>query len=169
MIDESQLFKRIGELPDDDLLRIVYGDSSKYRFETVVYAKAEIHKRGVVVDRARIDRAVSASCDKSPPGRPLKILAWLTSRAATFAFGLIGGLYYFVLVNYRSAEWEPGSHGALVAGWPLEFYRHGGYVASTHIDWLSLLANALIWLAVSIGAGFILTRIVGFIKSSMVE
>ena len=169
MIDESQLIRRISELPDDDLLRIVYADPSSYRFEVRVYAKAEMEKRGVVVDNADIDRAISASCAKSAPPFLLKILARLTSRIATFIIGFAGGLFLFVLANYRTVEYPVFIDGDGHAGWPFRFYTFGGWAGMSIIDWPYLLLDMMIAIVIGICTGFAFYGIISFLKSSLVE
>jgi len=166
MMDESQLIKRISELPDDDLLRIIYADSSQYRFETVVYAKAEIKKRGVLFDESDINRAISESRARSTSEFAPRTLAFLTSRTTTFTIGFIGGLFLCVLANYQSVEYPTMDDGFGDAGWPFRFYTFGGFVGTTYVHWPLLLADILIGLVISIGIGLIFSWLIRFLKSS---
>ena len=169
MIDESQIMKRISELPDDELLRIIHADSSQYRFEARIYAKAEIEKRGIIVDETDIRRPVSSSNAKSEPKLSLKIFTWLTSRVATFAVGFVSSLILFVIVYYRTIEPPAFIDDVGYAGWPFRFYTFGGIAGISIIDWSYLLADILIALMIGMGIGNIVTGIIGFVKNSLVE
>jgi hypothetical protein len=169
MADESQLMKRIAELPDDELLRIIRADSSQYRFEALVYAKAEIEKRGITVDEIDIIRATSSLDAKSAPKPLPKIFTWLTSYVATFVVSFISALILFVAVYYYTIEYPAFIDGDGHAGWPFRFYTFGGWAGMSIIDWPYLLADILIALIIGLGIGFIFTGIIGFVKSSWVE
>ena len=167
MIDESPLIERISGLPDDDLLRIIQADSSQYRVDAGVYAKAEMNKRGVVLDETDVDCASSAA--KSASGLPHRILSRLTSRASTFSFGFVGGLILFVIANYRAVQYPVFIDGDGHAGWPFQFYTFGGWAGMSIIEWPYLLADILISLLIATCSGLAFAWVIGFVKSSLAE
>jgi hypothetical protein len=174
MIDDSQLIKRISGLPSDELLRIIYAEPSEYRFEARAYAKAELQKRGVAVDKSGIERVTRAARAESAPEVPYTVLAKLTSRSATFTIGFIGGLSLFVIANYRAVEYSVYIHGEVYAGWPFRFSIFGGLASISIIDLLLnilpvLLLDILIASIICIGGGFIFTGIIGFLKNGLAE
>jgi hypothetical protein len=138
---------RISKLGNEDILRMVYIDSAQYRPEAIVYAKAEIDRRGLSVDELN-----SIGDLRQAPSSRLTLLGYrllATIRRRAFAVGFLIVLLFFVIANiysYINMPEESGSitHGFVECGYPLELYKYGGYIGTGYILWDGLVADVLI-------------------------
>jgi len=142
-----QLMNRISELGNEDILRMVYIDFAHYRPEAIVYAKAEIDRRGLSLDELDSIRTLGIAHTGRLALVSYRLLATIRRRA--FAVGFLIVLLFFVNANiysYINMPEESGSitHGYVECGFPLELYMYGGYIGTEYILWDGLIADVLI-------------------------
>src|SRR5258708_4777108 len=90
----QQLMDQVSELPDKELLHILDGRSTDYRFETIVYAKAEADKRGLSYSQPDMARLNS----HSTLNRARDLIGIF--RSHIFGIGFLVTLSLFVFANY---------------------------------------------------------------------
>jgi hypothetical protein len=151
----NQLMQRIHQLRDEDLWNMVTVDSYHYRPEALVYAKAEIERRGISDQRTEITTIPM----------PLQSMANLGNRlvsaicARVFHLGLLSSFFVFGWANYDSYShmYEGSCSDCFVYfGYPFELYEAGGFIGGQGILWLGLLADVSIALTTGICFGWIL-------------
>ena len=134
---------------------MVYIDSAQYRPEAIVYAKAEIDRRGIPFsDIHSISDSTPADTNK-PAALGYKLLTALRHRA--FAVGFLTALLFFVVANaysYIEMPNEPGiDDGFEGCGFPFKVYMYGGFAGMDYILWEGLVADVLIATVAGISMG----------------
>ena len=142
----QQLMDQVAALPDKELLHVLDGKNSDYRFETIVYAKAEADKRGLAYsppDMARLNSPLTRDSTRGP-GRIF--------RKHIFAIGFLVTLSVIILANYVNYV-HVSSLGCddcfLNYGFPYTYYQAGGYAGGYGLS----LSGLALDVAISLGAG----------------
>jgi hypothetical protein len=167
MSDErQQLIQQISALSDDELLRMVYFDSSQYRSEAINFAHFEINKRGIPFNQTNIISAPNMLVINPfvSYGKNIYILILGLIRTRTYIVFILGSLVLFIIANYHSYSHMYDNVGCFDCftnfGFPFEWYTTGGFVGSIHIFWELLLANVLIASCFGICSGWIRKRLI---------
>jgi hypothetical protein len=164
MTNESlNLINRISEMRNEDILRMVFIDANHYRPEAIVYAKAEIDRRGISLDDLNsISPSTPVFTDK-PTAWGYKVMS--TIRRNAFVFGYLTIIVLFVGANvysYMEMPDEPRmADGIEECGFPFKVYRHGGFVGMHYILWDGLLADVMITTVAGILIGLVCKMIIG--------
>jgi hypothetical protein len=159
--------EHIADLPDRDLLRMVYLDYTQYRPEAITYAKAEIAKRGV--NTYQVDWRWISDTTVSHPfiiwiERTWQLISMIVQTRA-YIVGFVTGFFVFMLLNDLSYQQMMRTatdyHPIMKFGFPLDWYTFGGYIGITNIHWWNVVANIM--------AGIFMCMISGWVFRSLVE
>jgi len=164
MKDKRQhLMDQVSGLPDAELLHILDGETSDYRFETIVYAKAEADKRGLSYSQADM-AGLNSPLTQNFTDRLIRIF-----RSHIFGIGFLVTLALFVFANYLN--YTHVSSGLcddcfLNYGFPFPFYQSGGFAGGSGLSLTGLALDVAISLSLSIAFGLSLRRMLGSHKRS---
>lgn len=143
--------ERISGLRDDDLLRIVYVDSTQYRPEAITYARADMMRRKI-----SFDPADEIPADNAKLKLPLAVLGrriWKAIQTGAFGIGFAIGLLPFVWGNYYSYKrmYEGSCNDCFLSfGFPFDLYETGGgWGGARGILWSGLIADLVLALCVA--------------------
>src|SRR6185369_5458173 len=159
----QKLMDQVSGLPDKELLHILDEASSDYRFDTIVYAKAEADKRGLSYSQPDMARLNTHSTRNS------KRDLFEISRSHTFGIGFLGTLSFFILVNYLN--YTHVSSGLCDDcfqnyGFPYTYYQAGGYAGGFGFSLSGLALDVAISLGLSLAIGWLCRKIFDLKKQS---
>ena len=156
--EAERLIETISSMRDEDLLRIVYFESDQYRPDALTYAKAEIKRRGIILERA-------SPIIVGGPRPDLRLAAfgeriWRARRIIAFSLGCFGSLFWFAWANFGSYQKMHQAHcnDCLVFfGFPFYLYQTGGFAGPpSPFLWGGLIADVAIAVLVSASVGWLL-------------
>jgi hypothetical protein len=159
-IEPQELMKRISQLPDQNLLRVVYIEPDKYRPEAITYAEAEIERRGISTNEGTKVNTTDKTAES--PLETFGRKVWKIIKDKSFWIGFaIGPLPFIWLNNYSYNQmYKVNCDDCFVFfGFPFYLYQTGGFAGPTIILWNGLIANVVVALCASICTGWILKRL----------
>ena len=157
-IDLEALVQRVSCLQDDELWTLVHVDSAHYRPEALVYAKAEMNRRGVSSRPSR---------PPQPARRLVSILGFCSAlvsvaRRNAFRLGFLVSLVLFLWTNHNSYTHRYyGNCDDCFADWgyPFPMYETGGFAGLTTVLWPGFIANTVIAACAGVCLGLALSLV----------
>jgi len=141
----DKLMARISALRDEELAPIAGTDLAQYRPEAVIYARAELRRRGIC--STQVEETERQYPD---PGAALRALAPFVRNAILAridAIGFIIGVLPFALANFQRG-WSPHDstldHVLRVFGFPFDLWEIGGYAGGRGFLPWGFAADAMI-------------------------
>ena len=149
--------QRVSEMRDDELLAMVHSDPSHYRLEALVYAQAEISRRGLTYQPANTN---------NPPMPSARITAFFDRlaraiRDGAFHLGFVITLLVFRWLDYESSfnvnRWCDDCF--IYSGFPFNRQRSGGFADPSIILWPGFIADVAIAVFASVCIGLVFKRV----------
>ena len=155
----QELMQRISEMRDDELLAMVHSDHPQYRLEALVYAKAEIDRRGLTCGGP-----IMAGNAPMPPASMTAFCNRLAQaiRDGAFHLGFVITLLSFSWLDYRSRLIAKTAldDGFTYSGFPFENHMSGGFGGASVVLWPGFIADVAIAIFASVCVGWVLMRVV---------
>ena len=136
---------------------MVYLDSDQYRPDAMMYAKAEIRRRGIIFNPTDLINSPGSAptLPKVALGRSL----WRARRIVAFGFGFVSSLACFAWANFNSYSNMYKGHCDdcfMYFGFPFDLYQTGGFAGPTKLLWGGLIGDVTIAMIVSASVGLLL-------------